>query len=208
MLGFLIALALAASFSRAGWAGGWAAILGMGLLARKAGRPGAGRLLALALLAAGMAIMGAVLLVVPGSPLAPFGERLRELSPASLLAARRADWLAALRVIGSHPLFGQMDAPNAYNLFLGLAAQSGLVILIPFLALLGSGLKSGAQVLRARGPLAPEAVGLMGAVIGLCVTGIGESTLGSRLTPSAFLLLGLLQGTGDIPSAPDGPRAA
>jgi hypothetical protein len=41
-------------------------------------------------------------------------------------------------------------------------------------------------------------VGLVGSAIGLLVTGIGESTLGSRLTPPAFLLLGLLAGLGAI----------
>ena len=40
------------------------------------------------------------------------------------------------------------------------------------------------------------AVGLLGAAIALLVTGIGEATLGARLTPPAFVTLGLLAGLG------------
>jgi len=46
---------------------------------------------------------------------------------------------------------------------------------------------------------APEAIGLFGAILGLLVTGIGEATLGARLTPPAFLFLGLWCGLGDHP---------
>ena len=167
--------------------------------------PGGGRLLALALVLVAFGALGALLLVAPGSPLAPFGERLRALDPGSLLLARRADWGGAVATIKSHPLFGQPDAPNAYNLFLGLAAQSGLPVLGFFLALLGATWAAGRKALA--GPLAPEAVGLIGSTIGLLVTGIGESTLGARLTPPAFLLLGLLAGLGAVAPSPKAGRA-
>jgi hypothetical protein len=199
-------LALLATGSRAGWAGGWAAILGMGLLGRKVAPGGARRLLGLCALLLALSILGAAVLVFPGSPLWALGERLRELTPRDLLAARRADWQVGIETIRSHPIFGQPDAPNPYNLFLGLAATSGLPILAPWGALLGCAWAAGLRAIREQSGTAVAAVGLAGAAIGLVATGIGESTLGSRLAPPAFLFLGLLQGVGPVRPAPRGGR--
>jgi hypothetical protein len=192
-------LALVATRSRSGWMGGWAAILGMGILGCKVAPRGGKGLVGLALGVAGLGVAGALILRLPGIPGGALGERLRELTPASLFAARRADWGNGLRTIRAHPWFGQPDGPNAYNLFLGLAATSGLPILLAWGAVLWNACASGLRTLRLRSAAAPEAIGLIGAVIGLLVTGIGEATLGARLMPPAFLILGLLQGSGAAP---------
>ena len=194
----LAGVGLAFTASRAGWAGGYAAILGMGLLACKLTGPGSRRLLFLALALLGVGLAGLTLFLIPGSPLAAHRDVLDRLSPAALIAARRADWGAGLATIQARPLFGQPDAPNAYNLFLGLGATSGILAPILFLILLVAGGRSGLRALRERRPTAPEAIGLTGAMLGLVVTGIGEATLGARLTPPAFLLLGLWSGLGDF----------
>jgi hypothetical protein len=192
-------LALALTCSRAGWAGGFAAILGMGLLACKLTPPAGRKLLWLAVGILGLAGIGAILLVIPGSPLAPYGERIRQLSPASLIAARRADWGAGIETIRAHPLFGQPDAPNAYNLFLGLGATSGVLAPLLFSGLVVAAGRSGLRAVREHRVTAPETIGLFGAILGLLVTGMGEATLGARLTPPAFLFLGLWCGLGDHP---------
>jgi O-antigen ligase len=190
----LAALALGLSFSRAGWAGGWAAILGMGLLAGKVHRRGARLLLGAAGLLVALALVAAVLLGVAGGPLATYGERLRAMSPGELLASRSADWQKGLATIQAHPLFGQPDGPNPYNLFLGLAAESGMPTWIPWLAILALAAGAAWRAIRSGSALAPHAVGLLGAMIGLLVTGIGESSLGARLTPPAMVSLGLTAG--------------
>jgi hypothetical protein len=190
------ATALLFSFSRAGWAGGWAAILGMGLVAGKVDRRRARQLLLGAALLLALALLAILLLHVrfAGGPLAPYAERLRSMSPGALLASRLADWQQGIATIKAYPFFGKPDGPNPYNLFLGLAAQSGLPVWIPWLGILGLAAAAGRRAIRAGGPAAPLAVGLLGGMIGLLVTGIGESSLGARLTPPALLSLGLTTG--------------
>jgi len=197
----LIGLAILATFSRAGWAGSWAAILGMGVLGRKVDPRGSRRLLVLAGGVVGCAALGAAVLVLAPGPLAGLGHRLRELTPAALLTSRQSDWLTGIKTIAMHPLFGQPDAPNPYNLILGLASTSGWPILLLFGAVVVAAVRSGWRAIG-RGSFGPEAVGLMGALVGFLVTGIGESSLGARLVPPTFLLLGLLGGLGDAKPRP------
>ena len=190
----LAAIALVLSFSRAGWAGAWAAILGMGLVAGKVDRRGARFLLLIAGVLIVLAILAMLVFSVAGGPLAPYGERLRTMSPGALLASRSADWQKGIATISAYPLFGQPDGPNPYNLFLGLAAESGLPLWIPWIAILALAAGAGLRALGAGSPVAPLAAGFLGAMIGLVVTGIGEASLGARLTPPAMLSLGLTTG--------------
>jgi O-antigen ligase len=199
ILVILAGLALALTGSRAGWAGGYAAILGMGLLACKLTAPGRRRLLGLALGLLGIGLLGAALLSIPGSPLAGHGDLVHRLSPAALIDARRADWGAGIAAMKAHPWFGQLAAPNPYNLFLGLGAGSGALAPLLFLGVLVAAGRSGFRAVRDGRATAPEAIGCFGAALGLLVTGIGEASLGARLTPPAFLVLGLWCGLGDLP---------
>jgi len=198
----LAGLALFASFSRSGWIGGWAAILGMGLMAGKID-PRRGRWLAGAawiLLAA--AVAAAVGLAAAGGALGDYGARLRSLAdPPGLLHDRGREWTQGLASIGAHPLFGDPEAANPYNLILGLAAVSGLPILIPFGALVIAAFRGGSSALETAATRAP-ALGLLGASIGLLVTGMGESSLGARVTPAAMATLGLLTGLGTAATTP------
>lgn len=192
----VVALALAASFSRSGWLGGWAAILGMGLLGGKADRRGARRLIVagivIVLVGAGLALGLAFAPGVPGE----VSARLRSIAnPAELFAGRREEWAEGLATIAAHPLFGHPEAPNPYNVALGLAGMSGLPILALFAALIVAAFRSGLQALNRREAAAPAA-GLLAAVIALLVTGMGESSLGARVMPAAFATLGVLSGLG------------
>jgi len=197
LLGVLAASGLVLSFSRSGWVGAWAAILGMGVIAIKVDRHAARRLIGLALvLAAGGALAG---LVLGGgtSPLATaYGDRLGSLMRLDLFADRRAEWARGLAAVRAHPWCGDPAAPNPYNLALGVAATSGLPALLCFGALAIASISQGLRVAGRRDRESLGAVGLLGATIALLVTGIGESTLGARLTPPAFATLGLLLGLG------------
>jgi hypothetical protein len=198
LLASLVFAGLLLSFSRSGWIGAWAAILGMGLIAIKTDRGAAVRLIALALVLAAAGGLAVVVLGGSGSPLASaYGDRLGSLAHGGLLADRRAEWGRGLAVIGAHPVLGDPQAPNPYNLALGVAATSGLPALVLFagfvLASTWGGLVAAWRSDRGESIFA---VGLLGAVIALLVTGIGEATLGTRLTPPAFATLGLLAGLG------------
>ncbi len=129
------------------------------------------------------------------------------MNPGALFASRSADWQRGIATIQAHPLFGQPDGPNPYNLFLGLAAESGLPVWLPWLAILALAAGTGLRALRAGSVAAPHAVGLLGAMIGLLVTGIGEASLGARITPPAMLSLGLASGLlAARPRSADGER--
>ncbi len=195
-------VALGASFSRSGWLGGWAAILAMGLLGFKIDRRLGTRLLVLALVLIGAAVVGALVLgAVGGDTGRAYADRLGSLGGLGILGDRRADWALGIESIAEHPLFGRLDPRNPYNIVLGLAVASGLPILVPFLWLVFVAMASGAKAPRGGGDRAIEALGLTGAIVALLVTGMGESTLGSRLTPPAFASLGLLAGLGACWSA-------
>jgi hypothetical protein len=204
----LSGLALVVSFSRSGWVGGWAAILGMGLVASKLDRRRGAGLLLLAGLGLGLAILAALVLTATGETLGAYAARLRSLLSADLLADRRSDWQSGLATVRAHPIFGLPDARNPYNILLGLAAVSGLPILVLFATLIGIGVRSGLRALReSRSAAAPVAVGLFGSVIGLLVTGIGEASLGTRLTPPVMVTLGLLAGLGAGTASASRPAA-
>ncbi len=188
---------LVLSFSRSGWLGAWAAILGMGLAALKAERGIARRLFGLAgVVLLGGALTAAGLAELGGDAFAAYSGRLRTLATLDILADRRADWQLGVSAIRTHPWFGSPTAPNPYNLILALAATSGLPVLVPFALLVISAIASGLATVARGGAAALLAVGFLGALIALLVAGMGESTLGARLTPPAFTALGLLSGLG------------
>jgi O-antigen ligase len=169
----------------------------MGLLAIKADRRLARYLLALALiLALGAALAYAVLVAVGGETARAFGDRLGSLLGSDFLAGRATDWRRGATAVRAHPWFGHPAAPNPYNLALGLAATSGLPALALFVWFVVASLARGSRALARGGREASLAVGLFGAVLALLVTGLGESTLGTRLTPPIFATLGLLAGMG------------
>jgi hypothetical protein len=193
----LAGLGLVLSFSRSGWVGGWAAILGMGIAAGKLDRRAGRRLLILAGAILVLAVTLAIVLASAGEIPGAYAARARSIISADLLAGRRSEWGIGLATMRAHPVFGLPEAVNPYNLILGLAAVSGIPILFPFVALLVAAAR-GARRALGRGDVASgvAAVGLLGAVIGLLVTGIGEASLGARLTPPSMITLGLLAGLG------------
>jgi hypothetical protein len=192
----LAGMALAISFSRSGWIGGWAAILGMGLLAGKFDPRRGRRLAAIAGILAAAAVAAAIGLHAAGGAAGDLGARVRSFAdPLGFLHGREREWRQGLASIGAHPLFGDPDAPNPYNLVLGLAAVSGLPILIPLAGMVTAAVRNGMRARAVANTWAP-AVGLLGALIALLVTGIGESSLGARVTPAAMVTLGLLTGLG------------
>jgi O-antigen ligase len=188
---------LVLSFSRSGWIGAWAAILGMGLVAIKADRALARRLLALALiLAVGTALAAILLLAAGGETARAFGDRLGSLRGPALIADRALEWQRGVMAVRAHPWFGHPTAPNPYNLALGLAATSGLPALALFVWFVAACLARGWRAVGRADRESHLAVGLLGAVFALLATGIGESTLGARLSPPVFATLGLLAGMG------------
>lgn len=201
----LAAGALVISFSRSGWIGTWAGILGMGWVSIKADRRLARRFLLLAggLLFLGLfvALAGAFLTPDGGEFARAYAGRLGSLARGDLFADRAADWRKGVDAVRTHPWFGHPAAPNPYNLALALAAASGLPALFLFAGLTVAAIRNGLRVAAAGGIALPLAVGLLGAVFATLTTGIGESTLGARLTPPAFATLGLLVGIGTAPRA-------
>jgi O-antigen ligase len=189
--GLLGAAALAVSFSRSGWVGGWAGMSVAVLLAWwRWRRPAA--VAVLLLLLAGALLATAILagwLPLPGVPEAYVG-RLRSLGGDQLFGDRAREWQTGLDAIRHRLIFGHPAASNCYNLLLQLAARSGLLILLPFSMLLGCAFSRQFRALRAsRGD--PLAAGLAGALVGMLVTGVGESSLGLRVMPVAMTVIGL-----------------
>ncbi len=210
-LSILAATGLALSFSRSGWVGAWAAILGMGVIAIKTDRGAGRRLVALALvLAAGAALVLLGLDGGAGPRASAYADRLGSLTRLDLFADRRAEWARGVAALRAHPWFGDPIAPNPYNLALGLAATSGLPAVLCFGAFAIASLARGLRAAwRSPAPESVCAVGLLGAAIALLVTGIGEATLGTRLTPPVFATLGLLAGLGATPPGAQGrPRTS
>jgi hypothetical protein len=205
------ALALVLSFSRSAWVGGFASLLVVSALVAWRGGSRSARAVAVTLAALGF---GGVLVVVadvslPGVP-ESYMRRLSSLGSAGLFADRAEEWGRAFPVLRSSPIVGRPDAPNCYNILLGLASQSGLPILIPFVWLVVAGFRGALRGLVEHTGLA---AGLVGAIIGLLVTGIGESSLGARVMPEVGLLIGMTVGLGGtaLPSglvdgsSPSGP---
>ena len=119
--------------------------------------------------------------------------RLRSLVSRDLFSDRMPPWSSALSVLEKHPLFGDPQAPNSYSLFLGLASRSGWLALAFFLVAVFASVKDFFSP-AFDSACKPLALGLVGGVIGFLVTGIGESSLGTRMTPLFFTVLGLLAG--------------
>jgi O-antigen ligase len=168
----------------------------MGLLAGKVDPRAARRLTLTAVLLLAAGAGAALIFTFAPGVLGDYGARLRSIAnPGRFLLDRQREWGSGLAAIRAHPLFGHPDAPNPYNLVFGLAAVSGIPILIPFAGMLGAAFRSGWRAL-----LLPEraalAAGLLGAGIALLVTGVGESSLGARVTPAAMATLGVLSGLG------------
>ena len=198
----LLALAgagLVLSFSRSGWVGSMAAILSMGVVALGSDRRVGRRLLLLAaaLLAGGVLAFAALATGLGDGEFArAYGDRLHSLAGLDLFADRTEVWRLGMASVREHPWFGRPAAPNPYNLALDLAAKSGLPALLLFAWFVASSLATGIRA-TARGDAAsPLALGLFGAAVAVLVTGVGESTLGARMTPAVFASLGVLAGIG------------
>jgi O-antigen ligase len=182
------AFALLASYSRSGWVGGLVAslvVLGC-LLGSERRRIASVLLVGMLILAAAAALVALSGWSPPGVP-AAYVERLGTLARSGLFADRSEEWQRALPVLRSAPLFGSPAAPNCYNLILGLASRHGLPILVPFAALVAMAMMG---AWRGRGRQRGAAAGVLGALAGLLVTGIGEASLGARVMPEAMAVLG------------------
>ncbi|MGD8394529.1 MAG: hypothetical protein PVF43_03515 [Candidatus Eiseniibacteriota bacterium] len=189
--------ALGVSFSRSGWVGGWLALLVVAGLAWWWGRRRAALVAAALLLlvggVAGLLLVGGIEL--PGVP-AVYAERLGSLGGGgALLGDRTREWQRGIDTIAAAPLVGHADAPNCYNLVLGIAARSGLPAAACFLVLV---VVSALRMMAAGRAWRPAAVadsaliaGCLGGLVGLLTTGIGESSLGLRVVPLALTLIGL-----------------
>ena len=187
------------SFSRSGWVGCLAAILSMGVVALGSDRRVGRRLLMLAaaLLAGGvLAVAARETGFGDGEFARAYGDRLHSLARLDLFADRAEEWRLGVSSIREHPWFGQPSAPNPYNLALDLAAKSGLPALLLFGWFVAASLASGIRATARSDAASPLALGLIGAVVAVLVTGVGESTLGARMTPTAFATLGVLAGIG------------
>jgi hypothetical protein len=199
------ATGLVVSFSRSGWVGGMVSIAGMAVLALATQRH-RGRLLAavaaLALAVAFVVVVGIVAGSGDGELARAYGDRVRSLVGPDLFSDRAEAWRLGVEAVRAHPWIGRPDAPNPYNLALDLAAKSGLAALVLFGCFVASGLASGIRAAMRNDAVAPFALGLCGAAIALLVTGVGESTLGARLTPVVFTTLGLLAGVGKHGATP------
>ena len=123
-------------------------------------------------------------------------QRLHSLVGPDLFAERADEWRLGVTAVREHPWFGRPAAPNPYNLTLDLAAKSGLPALLLFAWLVASSLASGIRATAGSDATSPLALGLFGAAVAMLVTGVGESTLGARMTPTVFATLGLLAGIG------------
>ncbi len=187
------AVTLVLSFSRSGWVGGFVGCLvAAALVGVQSGRrvawivAGSGLILGVL----GAAVLGGVVEV--GLP-APYAERFGSLGSVGVLSDRSEEWGRAAEVLARSPLFGELDAPNAYNLVLGLASRSGWPILLPFVWLVAAALLACVRARRGwAGGIAP---GVAGAVVALLVTGVGEASLGARVMPEAMAIFGIAAAT-------------
>jgi len=192
------AAALAMTFSRSGWAGGY---VGLGVVAALSWwyhrRPAAGWVLVLL----GLGGLG-VVLVLAGLPIlpesfAPLRGRLGSLVSGHLLDTRLGVWKLGENVLREHPLVGNPDAPNCYNLYLGLASRSGWPTLLFYVVLVAGTIRSLWRAMPVSG-MGLFAAGLTGALAGHLVTGIGESSLSVQVTPEVMSIIGLAAGLGMV----------
>ncbi len=182
---------LALSFSRSGWIGGtlaWAVtLIALGHARRRRGWWVAG--MAVIVAAATLGVWVAAGAELPGLP-AAYSRRLASLSSSNLLGDRAVEWQRGLSALRAAPWTGQLDAPNCYNLFLQLGARGGWFLLVAMIVWMGAQVTVALAQLRQR----PYVAGGLGAVVGLWITGLGESSLGARVVPEAALVFGYLAG--------------
>jgi len=103
-------------------------------------------------------------------------------------------WKAAWQLIQDSPLLGHGAVLNAYNLYLQVAAQFGLMALILFLLVF---LKFfGVTLGRLKNIKSPREFGVVlgGSlgVLGLLIGGLAESSLGSRMSPLFWMQMGMV----------------
>lgn len=193
LVGFI---ALIMSFSRSGWVGGF---VGMILVACGAGPKDRTKILP-AMLAAAIIFLTSLIVITEAKHIqkewsVELIQRFRSLFSSELLADRAPAWSSALSILANHPLFGDAEAPNCYNLFLMIASRSGWPALALFLLAILTCTKHHFSSAFAT-IHEPLALGFVAGIIGFLITGIGESSLGTRMTPLFFTVMGLLAGTG------------
>lgn len=201
----LAATGLVLSYSRSGWVGGMVSVAGMAMFTFAShGEPSRRlRLLTAAALVVGVSVVTALAIGSGDGELArAYADRLRSLTGPHVFADRAGAWSIGVEAVRAHPWFGWPGAPNPYNLALDLAATSGVPALLLFGWFAASSLAGGIRVAVRGDTRAPLALGLCGAVVALLVTGIGESTLGARMTPAVFASLGVLAGIGEREATP------
>jgi len=138
------------------------------------------------------------LLILAGMPIfqerfASFRGRLGTLVTDHLLDTRVGVWKLAENVLREHPLVGNPEVANCYNLYLGLAYRSVWPALLFFVVLVAGTIRSLWRAIPA--PVTGLfAAGLAEAVVGHLVTGIEESSLDVQVTPEVMEIFGLAAG--------------
>jgi hypothetical protein len=181
---------LVLTFSRSGWVGGWAALCVVSVLMVRQGRRKelwwiVGATLLLSIAAAASLATGWLPDFVPPR----YAHRFLSLGGRGLFASRLQEWTVGLQAVIASPLWGDQGTPNSYNLILGVASRSGLPALLPLAWLVVSALIGSLK--RSRSEDWIWSAGIVGSIVGLLVTGIGESSLGIRVMPVAMACLGI-----------------